>query len=259
MLRMHPGCPVMMTGNADVENNMANGSQGNIRKVVSKHGHSCHMRKINGMSVRCVCASQVRHVAWDMGGGVVKAIEPRILKTLKANFPLPEEFCCCPKDTARIYLRATQIPLTSNDATTGFGLQGASLGSTYVPSWSHTLDWPYVLLSRVETLDGLSLGRPTERSEGFESPHQLTVMLETLRLTSSPSESDIDDLDIDKETASLLKKMNNKQCSHLASLRTSFLISRTAAADAESSHCRVLHGSARRGAGKFTVPPKAHD
>jgi len=77
MPRMHPGCPVMMTENADVENDMANGSQGNIRKVVSKHGHSCHMRKINGMSVKCVCASQVRHVVWDMGGGVVKAIEPR--------------------------------------------------------------------------------------------------------------------------------------------------------------------------------------
>jgi len=59
-------------------------------------------------------------------------------------------------------------------------------------------------------LDGLSLGRPIERSEGFESPHQLTAMLETLRLTSSPSESDIDDLDIDKETAGLFKKMNDK-------------------------------------------------
>jgi len=56
----------------------------------------------------------------------------------------------------------------------------------------------------------LSLGRPIERSEGLESPHQLTVTLETLRLTSSPSESDIDDLDIDKETASLFKKMNDK-------------------------------------------------
>jgi len=90
----------MMTEGADVGSDMANGSQGNIRKVVSGHGHSCHMREINGMSVKCVHAPQVRHVVWDMGGGVVKTIEPRTLRTLEANFPLPEEFCCCPKDTA---------------------------------------------------------------------------------------------------------------------------------------------------------------
>ena len=86
---------------------------------------------------------------------------------------------CTSSKRAEIIIRTTQIPLISNNATTGHKLQGASVDMLYVPSWSYTLNWPYVVLSRVWTLEGLFIGKALNSSKSFEIPEALTRLLHT--------------------------------------------------------------------------------
>ena len=164
--------PLMMTTNADVENNMANGTQGVCTGVKLKIGNQVHYRKIQGLNVKCCYASQIDHVLWRVGMDAMK-IKPNVYKTLSANFPLPDNLKIPNNkkhNIATIYLQATQVPLISNDATTGHKLQGSTVHNLYIPSWSYALNWPYVMLSRVRTLNGLFLGRPLDPNANYAVP-----------------------------------------------------------------------------------------
>lgn len=56
-----------------------------------------------------------------------------------------------------IKMQATQIQLLVNDGTTGHKLQGATIDRIFVHSWRYEKNWPYVVLSRVKTLEGVFL------------------------------------------------------------------------------------------------------
>ena len=55
------------------------------------------------------------------------------------------------------FMTATGFPLKSNSCTTGHKLQGCTVDSILVNDWFYGANWPYVVLSRVKTLDGLYL------------------------------------------------------------------------------------------------------
>ena len=184
MLRLYPGSPLMMTRNRDVGNCLANGSQGTCAGVKLKRGRQAHYRRVNNFNVKCAYASEVDHVQWEInhdGRTKIVKIEPVEYQSLKADFPLPEPLRHDKLQKAKVFLRATQIPLISNNATTGHKLQGASLSDLYVPTWSYAVNWPYVLMSRVRTLNGLFLGRPLDATKDFSVPTNLTKMIRKLK------------------------------------------------------------------------------
>ena len=51
----------------------------------------------------------------------------------------------------------TQFLVNSSDAVTGHKLQGMTKDNVIVVSWNKQINWIYVVLSRVRTLDGLYL------------------------------------------------------------------------------------------------------
>jgi hypothetical protein len=107
-------------------------------------------------------------------------------------------FASFKKDKAKIFPSAVQIPLISNDATTGHKLQGSSLDAVCIPSWSCSTNWPCVMLSRVRTLDGLCLGKPLNPSKDCSVPQNLQRMLRKLRRNKVPAELGCDQLDLNR-------------------------------------------------------------
>ena len=61
---------------------------------------------------------------------------------------------------ANVRMKAQQLPILINNATTGHKLQGATIASLFVHCWRYEKNWPYVVLSRVKTLKGLYLRKP---------------------------------------------------------------------------------------------------
>ena len=186
MLRCYPKCPLMLTTNADVGNYLANGTQGYCAGVVLQPKQSFHMRQIDNMLVKCVYASQVKFMLWEVDGKTVH-IEPKVYKCLRAQFPLPSSFDDTSSQHVTIHLQATQIPLISNNATTAHKLQGSTIPTLYVPAWNRSTNWPYVMMSRVQTLHGLFLGKPLHPSDDYSVPLSLTQMLNTFAIKASPT------------------------------------------------------------------------
>ena len=52
-------------------------------------------------------------------------------------------------------MKATQVPVIVNNATTGHKLQGTGVDCLFVHKWSYVTNWVYVMLSRVRTHAGL--------------------------------------------------------------------------------------------------------
>ena len=66
MLRCYPHSPQMMTKNQDVENNLANGTQGLCCGVTLKSNKSCHFCLVDGMTVKCLYASDIDSLLWKV-------------------------------------------------------------------------------------------------------------------------------------------------------------------------------------------------
>ena len=75
------------------------------------------------------------------------------------KFPKPEHLSTKDNDRELFYMKATQFPIISTDATTGHKLQGCSVKDLFVLNWSLLQNWTYVMLSRVETKAGFFTGR----------------------------------------------------------------------------------------------------
>ena len=110
----------------------------------------------------------------------------------------PSTFCVRPRDysfTARMLkptrelrtkdskreplkMKASQVPLLINNATTGRKLQGSGVEKLFVHNWSNVTNWVYILLSRVKTRGGLYCRKKlTAKPKSFDIPKELTRML----------------------------------------------------------------------------------
>ena len=184
MLKIYPNGPVMHTQNSDVENCLANGTQGIITSVHLQPSQAPHTRTINGHTVQCIYASQIHYVTIS-SNEVSLEIKPKTFSNVNITCPLPEELITDISDSADVQITATQIPLVSNNATTGHKLQGSTLCNIYIPTWSHQTNWPCVMLSRVKTLNGLFLGEKLNPFKDHSVPEELIKMLRFFRKCKS--------------------------------------------------------------------------
>jgi hypothetical protein len=116
-----------------------------------KPGHAAHHKKVNGHNVKCVHASEIEHVLWEVDKKIVKVC-PKHCKAPTGKFLLPECLRLLNEDKAKIFPSAVQIPLISNDATTSHKLQGSSLDAVHIPSWSRSASWPHTGCQELELL-----------------------------------------------------------------------------------------------------------
>ena len=77
MLKLHVGCPVMITENIDVEHKIANGSVATFKCVELEQNVEPSIVSLDGFCVRCVAASDVRHIEVVLDSGETKKLEAR--------------------------------------------------------------------------------------------------------------------------------------------------------------------------------------
>jgi hypothetical protein len=63
-------------------------------------------------------------------------------------------------------MKATQLPVIVNDATTGHKLQGSSVCNPFIHCFSSVRNWGYVMLSRVRTRNGCFSERQSAKMLG---------------------------------------------------------------------------------------------
>jgi hypothetical protein len=180
VLKLYKGCPVMLTDNFDVDNRMANGTQGILEKVVLKAGQQTSNLKVNGIEVKAVFASQVKHVLVQHAGkdGDSFKMEPKKFTGFRASMPRPVDLITSNKKGFPVTFTANQIPVVVNCATTGHKLQGCTRSSIFVNCFSYDKNWPYVVLSRVKTRKGLYLRQKLDESKDYSVDMKLFRMLQ---------------------------------------------------------------------------------
>ena len=101
-------------------------------------------------------------------------------------------------------MRATQLPVVSNNATNGFKLQGASVLSLLVKEWHNKKNWVYVMLSRVRKIDRLFLDSPISENprDYLLSPSYLSMLSQFDDVACPPLE--IVELDLSPEKRQIL-------------------------------------------------------
>ncbi len=159
VLKLHRRCRVMLTKNLKVTSGLANGTCAIVEQVVLKHGEVVSFIILdNGTQVPAVLASQVSHLILSHTSDRILPhkfrMEPRKY-SIKAKLPKAESLRVNEKDKDVIEMKISQLPVVSNDATTGHKLQGRGVDQLYVHNWSYVTNWPYVMLSRVKTMAGL--------------------------------------------------------------------------------------------------------
>ena len=153
LLKLYKGCQLMLVFNINnVRHGEANGTTVTLISICLKPKIVPIQIIISMLPVEAVYASQVVSI-------VLKHNNPKIIPN---TFQLePIEFCITarilkPKllqikedDSEMVKMKATQLPVISNQATTGHKLQGASINQLFVNNWNYTTNWTYVVLSRL--------------------------------------------------------------------------------------------------------------
>ena len=93
-------------------------------------------------------------------------LEPKTKQTFCAKVPYPDSLQTGGQTSDQLlYMQGKQLPILCNNATTGHKLQGATIETLFVHSWSNVRNWTYVVLSRVKTLKGLFLRRKLDKRD----------------------------------------------------------------------------------------------
>ena len=133
---------VMLPINESVECGRANGTCAEILKVTLKAGERPHYVILeNGLHVPAVLAGQVdsillRHMNDEISPREFE-LKPKNF-TFTASMPLPEELQHGKKrETELVKMKALQLPIISNCATTGHKLQGKTVKHILVGKWHY--------------------------------------------------------------------------------------------------------------------------
>ena len=159
VLKLWKYSEVMLTEN-DIDNGKANGTQLNVISIVLNEGESLGEVSLDGLKVKAILAKQVKYVlCYDKRQCVLKKIVPEKF-FFKAHFPVPKEHRSERSSSHEtLQMRAYQVPIIMNNATTGYKLQGAGVDNIVITEYApkHVRNWIYVLLSRVRSRSGLFL------------------------------------------------------------------------------------------------------
>ena len=180
VLRLYYDCPLMLTSNEDVPGGLANGTCATLRRVRLKPGEQTQRVIMSVDSQKVVVqaarASQILNIELQHCN---KRIEPQVFHlapkqfTFSAKMPLPSILGESSNIKTSMRMKALQLPVISNTATTGHKLQGASVDNLFIHSWRYgSNNWVYVVLSRVRTMDGLFFRHEleTNNTSSWEKP-----------------------------------------------------------------------------------------
>ena len=160
LLKLYKGCQLMLVFNNNVRRGEANGTTVTLISICLKPNIIPIQIIISKLPVKAVYASQVISI-------VLKHNNPKILPNtfqlepiefhITARILKPKLLRMKEDDCEMVKMKATQLPVISNQATTGYKLQGASINQLFVNNWNYTTNWPYVVLSRLQSSEGLYL------------------------------------------------------------------------------------------------------
>jgi hypothetical protein len=182
VLRLYTSCRLMLPCNKDVGKGQANGAQVTLERVILKPNVSPTTVLVGGtIPVNAVRASQVSHIVVrhcnPRVNPAVFSIEPK-KHSFKGRLLKPRMLQTRGNDRENLRMKACQIPVLINNATTGHKLQGSGVDILFVHNWSYTTNWPYVMLSRVKTRDGLFLRKKLSKDlRKYAVPESLQRML----------------------------------------------------------------------------------
>ena len=159
LLKLYEGCRVMLPCNINVKEGKANGTQATLEKVILKHGElPGQVRIAANIPVPAVLASQVSYMVLRHSNERIQpptfVVRPK-QHSFEANVLLPKSLQVKENDREKLKMKATQVPVIVNNATTGHKLQGTGVDCLFVHKWSYVTNWVYVMLSRVRTHAGL--------------------------------------------------------------------------------------------------------
>jgi hypothetical protein len=182
LLKLYKGCRVMLPCNTNVKAGEANGTQATVEKIVLKSGEKSQQVLIqDDVPVPAVFASQVSYLVLRHSN---ERIQPNLFRvrpkqhSFDANIPKPQSLQFPGDETEKIKMKANQVPIIVNNATTGHKLQGMGVDQLFVHNWSYVTNWVYVMLSRVKTRKGLFARRPISRDlKKYAVPKALKNML----------------------------------------------------------------------------------
>ena len=152
LLKLNKGCQLMLVFNNNVRRRETNGTTVTLISICLKPNIIPIQILIGKLPVKAIYASQVVSI-------VLKHNNPNIIPNtfqlepiefrITARILKPKLLQMKEDDCEMVKMKATQLPVISNQATTGHKLQGASINQLFVNNWNYTTNWPYVVLSRL--------------------------------------------------------------------------------------------------------------
>jgi hypothetical protein len=192
VLRLYRHCRVMLPANSDVRNGQANGTQATFEGITLKPGEEPQQVLLEGnVPVAAVRSTQVAYITLRHSNDRIRpstfSLRPKEY-TFKAKILKPHVLQVKGDEREVLQMKATQLPMLINNATTGHRLQGSGVDSLFVHNWSYVQNWVYVMLSRVKTRAGLFCRKPLSRDlSKYAVPQALQAMLQHFRTTKSPT------------------------------------------------------------------------
>ena len=188
VLRLYHGCRIMLPCNSDVKKGQANGTQATFQKIVLKAGEEAHTQQVlldGTIPVTAVRASQVSYIVLRHCNDRIQpptfSLQPK-RQTFKAKILKPRPLQVKGNERELLQMKATQLPVLINNATTGHKLQGSGVDSLFVHNWSYVTNWVYVMLSRVKTRAGLFCRKELSKDlQKYAVPEALQSMLHCFR------------------------------------------------------------------------------
>jgi hypothetical protein len=160
--------------------------QATFQKIVLKPGEVTQQVTLDGdIPVAAVRVSQVDHVVlWHTNSRIQPAtfsLQPK-RQTFKAQILKPRTLRVGGSERETLQMKATQLPLLINNATTGHKLQGTGVDAIFVHNWSYVTNWVYVMLSHVRTHAGLFARQKLSNDlSKYDVPLALQRMLQQFR------------------------------------------------------------------------------
>jgi hypothetical protein len=198
VLRLYAGCRLMLPCNTNVkQEGHANGMQATLEKVVLKPGTQPHQILLdNGVPVAAILASQVSYIVVRHSNDRIVpptfSIKPK-QHIFTARILKPQAYQVKGGEREDLKMKAVQIPVLVNNASTGHKLQGSGFSILFVHGWSYVTNWVYVILSRVKTRAGLFLHQKLSNDlSKYAMPDALSKMLQRFREKAPTSWSDDD-------------------------------------------------------------------
>lgn len=184
-LKLYGGIPLMYVENDSVEDKKANGTLLTLKRVVMHDfvtESDFNVVNIDGYYVRTVDASKVSHLLCTYNeGGIEKEM---VVECEQRTCTIQMPMSLVPGEERRHNTKASinRFPVLVNYCTTGHKLQGQTKECIYIKEWEYSKNWPYVVLSRVKTLNGLFLETPIKTNKKlYKKDNRLINMLNKFR------------------------------------------------------------------------------